>query len=759
MPQGFSPDGEYERGELPPNEWNLHAIQRILWQRRWLVLAIAVEVFIIAALVTFLRTPLYEASARVLIERSMPKILDSEDVVPVAWNQFEIERFYQTQYLLVKDPAVLVHALDRDGLRETLLHELLPDEPAEGQAAPSDENLAEYIRQGLTIQQLEYSNVIKVSFRHPNPDVAAMVVNGVVNAYQEFFVETGREAREGASRFLEEQIREAKAELFEIEAGLNEERAKLGATLTQEGSEMNENRLVALDQELTRAKTARAQAEATLSAFENSQPMGLELVRNDPRVRTYREDLVDLGRQVAELEGRVGPDWPRLKELRRAREETQRNLDAAAWTVYEEAMESARAQRELAQQNEKRLDELFARELQVATATKTLAKEYDAARREYEQKRSALERLLTRREEVAVTADLDAVLKRQVSIVAEARPPASPAVPRVKLSLALGLAFGLFLGVAAAFLAEALDNKVRHAAQLGEISNLPVLGSVPRVDGPARPRLAFAKKARSGSPVLAAQQNDAEEAFRAIRSSLLLSKPDHPPTSLLVTSALPSEGKSTVAANLARTLAAFGSRTVIIDADLRHRRLHRVFKVPRDRGLTNVLATSEAVENVVFKTRFPNLYVIPGGPCPPDPATLLQAESFRRTMRDLRERLDFDFVIIDTPPALVFADTLSLIPAVEGVLVVARALRTTKDALRDCVGTLRKINAPLTGVVLNAEVGDERSGSYYRYYHYRRDYYRKAAEARQKAGETGPVEAEASRSPRAVESGEDQAAG
>lgn len=727
----FHDSSQDPAGQDKPLEWDLRTIARVLSNRRWIVLAVAVEIFLLAVAVTWFQTRLYEASARVMIERTLPKVLDSEDVVPVVWNQYEIERFYQTQYLLIKDPSVIKRALDYRGLRDLLIADFEADEeqPANRAdteqlvAAPNDEDLARFIAKGLTIQQLDYSNVVEVSFRHRSPEVAASVVNGLVHAYQDFFVTSGTEARQGASDFLETEIQEAQAELLELERKLSSEREKLGPILPQEGSEMGSERLARIDQELTEAKARRAQAEALVRAYASSDPAGLEVVRNDPNVQRFRDDLTEMKREMAELTARVGPGWPRIRELRDAIEQTERNLLAESRKVYAETLASARAELEVAAQEELRLAGLLEAELSEASGLRRRAQTYDALLREYEQKKSTLERLLSRREEVAVAANLESLLKRQVSIVAEATVPEHPVVPRTFLNLALGAMLGIFLGVGAAFGVEALDNKVRHAEQLAELSGLAVLGTVPRFDGPKAPRLAFQKKKRAHTPRLAAKQNDVEESFRAIRSGLLLSQADHPPSSLVVTSALPGDGKSTVAANLARTLASFGARVVLIDADLRHARLHRVFHVPKERGLTTIIARAMPVRDAVFRSRFENLYVLPAGPCPPDPATLLDPTRLREIARTLTEDLGFDFVLIDTPPLLVFADAFNTLPAVDGVLFVARAMRTPKEAVRTAVAALQKMRVRQLGAILNAEAGEDHSGSYYRYYHYRKRYY------------------------------------
>ncbi|RMG42726.1 MAG: polysaccharide biosynthesis tyrosine autokinase [Acidobacteria bacterium] len=717
-------------GVGPGGDWDLAAVRKVLWQRRWLVAAIAAEVFLLTALVTFLRTPVYTASARLLIERTTPRVLDTEDVVPMVWNEYEIQRFYQTQYLLLRDPAVLRDALDRYGVREALAPELTePGEDGEEPKPPTDDQIAAYIRDNLDTEQLEYSSVVRVSFTHPSPEIAANVVNAVVDAYRDFFVRTGVDARRGAADFLERAIQEAQAEVLELEAKLAQARRQAPPTVPEREDEPGSTRLSRLEQTLTEVKAERAAAEARLAAYQEATPSGIPEVNANPQVQRYRQDLAELRRELAELEGKVGPNWPRLVELRAAVKETERNLENEMEAIYRQALESARAELALRRESEARLQRLIEEEQARAAQLQLATGELEALRSLYKQKREALDRLLARREEVAVTRDLQSILERQVHVVDRAKPPKSPSAPRVKLNLALGLLLGLLLGVGGAFGAEALDVKLRTASQMREITGLPLLGSIPRASAPPRPRLVFSRKGRSRSrPVIPEEQMDVEEAFRALRSSILLAQPQHPPRSLLVTSALPGEGKSTIAANLARTLGAFGRKVVLIDADLRHPRLHRVFRVPSERGLTNLLASHDPADGFVVPTRYANLHLLPGGPCPPDPATLLDPDRFREIVGELDERLGFDFVVIDSPPVLVFADALNLVPVVEGTLLVARALSTPKDALRQAVDQLAKVNARILGTILNCEVTEDVTGSYYRSYRYRKGYYRRPAE-------------------------------
>jgi capsular exopolysaccharide synthesis family protein len=720
-------------------EWDLRAIQSLLWRRRWLVLAVAAQVFLITALVTFLRTPLYEASARVLIERSTPKVLEGEEVVPKVWGEYEVARFYATQYLLLKDPRVIGQALENPEyrIREQLLASFEANRAEEEAPLPDDDDLTRFIRSNIKVEQKEYSNMVEVSFRHPSPTIAADVVNAVTNSYQDFFVqEIGLAPRKRASQFLRDAIDESTAEVLELEKQLEEVTRESNTAVAASESEMGRSRLEKLDAMLTDAKARLVQAQARLRAYQTATPDGLEQVHDDPRVQKYRSELAQLQREIAEVAGKVGPSWPRVRELRTAIGEVRHDLERQQREVYREVLATAEADVAMAREDRDRLARLYEHERKRANTLQYNARDVEKLRREYAQKKANLERLLGRWEEVALSTDLQEILRRQVSVIGPATAPEHPAVPRVFFNLALGMMFGGFLGVGSAFLAEALDNKVRNAQQLADIAELPLLGSIPRLEGMPRPKLAFSRKRSDTTPAIVDRRHhEVEESFRAIRSALLLAQVDRPPRSLLVTSAVPGEGKSTIVANLGRTLSSFGSRTLLIDADLRHPRLHRVFNVTKRRGLTNLLASGLPVEEVIFSTEHENLWVMPGGPSPPDPATLLHSERMLELFTTLYEH--FDFIIIDTPPVLVFSDCYSIVPAVESLVFAARAMTTHKDAVRQALDGLRKVNAPLAGVVLNGEVASQqgRGYSYYRYYHYRKGYYRRARDDREQEQE------------------------
>ena len=346
-------------------EWDLRAIQSLLWRRRRLVLAGAGQVFLITALITFLRTPLYEASARVLIERSTPKVLEGEDVVPKVWGEYEVARFYATQYLLLKDPRVIGQALDDSEyrIREQLLSSFEAARSDPEAPLPDDEDLTKYIRGNIKVEQKEYSNVVEVSFRHPSPVVAADVVNAVTNAYQDFFVqEIGLAPRKRASQFLREAIDESTAEVLELEKELEKQTRQSNTAVATSEAEMGRSRLEKLDATLTEAKARLAKAEARLQAYQGASPAGLEQVHDDPRVQKYRTELAQLQREMAEFSGKVGSSWPRVRELRSAIREVEADLRRQQQEVYREVVETAKSDVAVAREDRQRLARLYEHE-------------------------------------------------------------------------------------------------------------------------------------------------------------------------------------------------------------------------------------------------------------------------------------------------------------------------------------------------------------------------------------------------------------
>jgi capsular exopolysaccharide synthesis family protein len=335
--------------------------------------------------------------------------------------------------------------------------------------------------------------------------------------------------------------------------------------------------------------------------------------------------------------------------------------------------------------------------------------------------------LLQKLKEAGVSAGLRS---SNIRIVDVARVPTSPSAPNIPRNIVLGLALGLLGGVGLAFVLESFDNTVRTPEEAQIISALPSLGIIPlsskliaKNGRNGHPRLSLSSRSpeTAGSLALitfARPKSELAESYRALRTSILLSSLGSPPKVIMVTSALPQEGKTTTSINSAIVLAQRGGRVLLVDADLRRPGIHKALGLRNALGLSTVMTGGEGSEDAIVSTEIPNLFVLPAGPPPPQPAELLGSILMKDYLTRLRGA--FDHIVIDTPPALSVTDAVLLSVEADSVLVVVRSGQTTKAALRRVRDLLSHVNARITGVVVNAF--DLHSGSSY-YYQYDSKYY------------------------------------
>jgi capsular exopolysaccharide synthesis family protein len=299
----------------------------------------------------------------------------------------------------------------------------------------------------------------------------------------------------------------------------------------------------------------------------------------------------------------------------------------------------------------------------------------------------------------------------------------------------LGLIVGLALGIGLAFFLEYLDNTIKVPDDIKERLKIPYLGPVPvlamaEADNPGgkpgkggtRNRNPMEDLITIGSP-----KSTASESYRGLRTSILFSAADVPPKVILITSAAPSEGKTITSANVAVTMAQAGNRILLIDCDMRRPRMHRVFNVPRDRGLSNILAGTCSIDEAILQTTIPGVDIIPSGPVPPNPSEMLGSQSMFKIIEALRGR--YDRIIIDSPPITAVTDAVIISRWVDGVLLVIRAGETHREIIKNGIGLLQSANAHILGAILNGVDMGRDSYYYYQYYYY---YYGEDGEKKKK---------------------------
>lgn len=679
-------------------------------------------------------TKVYRAAALVEFVPDVINPMGNKDDSARFWGMLVDNReYYETQYALFTSDLVLSRVVREKGLQsDPQFLGYKPEKPI-----PVEDATA-MLRGRVKVEPVKVSRLVTISCEDANPAMAAMLCEAVSRAYVRQNHEKQAKGMTDASDWLSGQLEHFRGELEDTENKLHEFKKSndLPSSSPEEVSRMVRLDMETYDKALAETRTqkqdylARYTELSKVGADNPDQLPASELLSN-AFLSNLRKQYQDAIRARRELLGEgKGENHPLVK---RADETIQQNKT----DLLEEVRNiQGSLARDLAVINHREAGQAGLYEGSRRQAVDLNLKELEYHR--LDRLRSQNEKLYGMLLDQMKEADMARMMN--VETVRVVDPPVVPKVhvrPNVPANVGAGLAVGTFLGLLLAVLREQLDRSVKTPADVETYLGLPFLGLLPAVaeDGelaggkhrgqkgkevPKRPRRAPAAGGDRELLVHERPLSAVAEAARSIRTNLLFMNPDKPPKVLLVTSAAPAEGKTTVGCAIAITLAQGGQRVCIVDCDLRRPRLHRIFPAPGAGGVTNVLVGEATIEDVAIPTVVPNLFCIRSGPIPPNPADVLHSEKFREFLAGLGER--FDRVIIDSPPVAAVADGTILSTLIDGVVFVVRAFKTTRVLAQQGLRSLLDVDANVVGVVLNA-VDLQREHSYYQYYYYKREGY------------------------------------
>ena len=484
-----------------------------------------------------------------------------------------------------------------------------------------------------------------------------------------------------------------------------------------------------LNRELTAAESVRMEKESiyhlveagdaeSAAAAATPEGAGKGSSASSALLERLREQQADLKIQVAQLSTQFGPSYPKLAQLNSQLQEVETQMQ----TETRKVAARLRGDYLAAAQREGMLRSALEKQKQEANKLNESAIEYSLLKRDVDANRTLSEGLLEKLKEAGVTAGLRS---NNFRIVDVARVPTAPSGPSLPRNLGFALALGLSTGLGLAFLLEGMDNTVRTPEQAQTISALPSLGMIPlgsrrskAIAGGQKLSLASSKEAVE-LVTQSRPRSQMAESYRALRTSLLLTFVGGPPKVILITSALPEEGKTTTSVNSAIVLAQKGARVLLIDADLRRPSIHKTLGMGPRIGLSNVLTGNATLQQtIVPSTVLPDLFILPAGTPPPNPAELLASVKMKSVLDQLRA--EYDHIVIDTPPTLSVTDAVVMSTNADAVVLVIRSGHTTKPALRRARDLLMQVNARISGVLVNAV--DLSSADYYYHYEYQGKY-------------------------------------
>lgn len=721
---------------------NLLDVWSILVRRRWVV-ALAVATCTVTAIVgSFVATPLYMATSTLQIERQNPDILTFRDLAQTDYSWGAYYDFYETQYQVLASDAVAVHAVDRLDLLQhpayaeatergpgliARLRSLLPSRSAPEVEVDPEQQAAEWIRGSLQVEPVRNSHLVKVSWVSDDPELAADVANAVAAAYIQYTLQSQFSASGQAEEFLINQIAALKLEIGAIESDLQTYGEAKGIVSIDDTSNITLKALQDVSSRRTSAQAELAAARTAWEAVRDAPADALPEVRESGLIGRLREEYASYEAEYAERSRKYGDDWPGMQTLRSKLDGARERLQVETDRIATQVRAAARADYDEARSRVEALESLLRDQEASAQALKRNAIEFANLRSEVEKKRETLDALIERQNQMSLSTrlkDMDAS-SSNIRIVDRAKTPTAPFKPRTKVNVLLGLFFGMVLGVGAALLLDYLDNTIGSPADLERVIDLPLLAVIPRsAAATTGSSLTGMRKAPvpADSPADLLSHADprtpAAEAYRELRTSILLSSAGHPPARIVVTSALPEEGKTATAINLAIVLAQLGRRVVIVDTDLRRPRVHKAFRVDNQRGVSTYLSgMADDPVSLVRHTDVPDLDLLSSGPVPPNPSELLNSATFEEMGRRLLDA-GYDHVIFDSPPTLSVSDPVIVASVVDAGILVVRAALTPRQSVRLAAEKLGKNNVAPVGVVLNDLDGSSRGASYYAYHSY-----------------------------------------
>jgi succinoglycan biosynthesis transport protein ExoP len=707
---------------------------RILIKRIWVVVGALVVVFGATLIASLRATPIYDAIGSIAINKPDPMLTSLQ-------NGNNTVDYY--------DPTDLdteVRILQSDLLALQVIKQLNLDKLPEfgGQGMPSSPNSLELTTEAIQPDSARANallgafkgnlhvllepntRIIDIHYRSPNRELAARIVNTLANTYIEQNFKTRFESTMQASDWLSRQLVDLQMKVETSQEKLVRYQKDHQLLGIDDKQNITTDKLDELNKELTTAETERIEKEslyqlaesgdadsAASVAAEGASP-GHTAAGSSALLDKLQAEKADLKIQVAELGTQFGPAYPKIAQLNNQLKE----IDSQVQAEMKKITARLRGDYLAALQQENLLRAAFEQQEQQENKMNESAIEYSFLKRDFETNRTLYEGLLQKLKEAGVTAGLRSNNIREVDI---ARTPASPAEPNIPRNLGFAFVLGLTSGIGLAFVLEGIDNTVRTPEQANAISGLPALGLIPLgskngADNNTKQGLVVASAKEVVELITQSRpQSQMAESYRALRTSLLLTSLGAPPKTILITSALPREGKTTTSVNTAIVLAQKGARVLLIDADLRRPSVHKTLGLGPRIGLSNILTGGATLQQAVVQSSLlPNLYILPAGTPPPNPAELMASAQMVELLSELRDQ--YDHLVLDTPPVLSVTDAVVLSPRTDAVVLVIRCAQTTKPALRRARDILVQVNARVAGVLLNAVNLD--SPDYYYYYEY-----------------------------------------
>ena len=719
---------------------------RVIMKRRWTVITFLAIIVITVTIHTFTAIPIYEATTRLIIDKENPNVVSIQEVMAVDASGTD---YYQTQYKIIESRTVAREAIRRlhleeseeffpkpkddlisnlkRSIKETLTfwkdsitsllkaekEGLTSDASEESGAYELDSLLVSDFIKRIKVSPIRNSRLVDVSFQGKDPVLAANIVNTLANAYIGQNLETKLRAVQDAVKWLHSRIEDERKRVEKAEQGLlrYKEKHSIVTGFSSDVEKITAEKLAEMNTRLVEVESNRVEAETRYKqamALTGTPDMlgSIPEVLKNKLIQEIKAMEIELFKRMSELSKKYGQKHPRMVAI----ESELNSLQKRKAQEVNRVINSLKNEYRVALAKENALKAALAKQKKESLELNQKAIQYGVLRREAESARQMYELLIKRFKETSLTEDMRT---GNIRTIDRAEVPKYPVKPKRKLNILLAIIVGLVTGTGLAFFFEYLDNTIKIPEDVKQHLKIPYLGPAP---------LFYKDSGSSGDDrdldlvTLHSPKSTASESYRGMRTSILFSSAESAPQVILISSAGPREGKTITTANLAITMAQADSKVIILDCDMRRPKMHKLFGMARNQGVSNLLVGSSDVDGVIFHTRLPNLDIIPCGPIPPNPSEILGSARMATLLNDLRKH--YAHILIDFPPSTAVTDAVVLSRSVDGVILVIRAGDMAREIIKNGIAQLKSVGAHILGAVLNGVDISRDSYYYYQYYYY-----------------------------------------
>jgi len=711
----------------PAEEQSFLETLRKLWRHRLLIAACTVVIGGAAVLAAWLMPSYYVAEARVLVGVQSPRLPNVESII--ADVSPDAERV-QNEGFILQSRNIAKQVIEQLNLRQdpeynpelaapTLWARLnpvqylptqvtawidrqMPSKKVEPIRDPStaDDRAIDALLGHIDVSTLGRSHVLSVKAESRNPQTASAIANALAERYLDYQRRDKIDSMDRVDKFLMGRVAELREAVRKSDQAVEDYRRSHDLYKSSSSGGVTSQQLTELNTQLLAAQTAKAEADSRLKEGQEMRKGGLNSesvpdVLRSPLITVLKQQQSDAERKAAELQATLGPRHPSMLNARSEVGSIQGRINAEIGKIIDGLGREARTADARYQALAQNFETLKKQMGSVNNQTIQL----EALERDATVNRNLLEAMLLRAKQSTGAED---IMTANAKLVSPASPPQAPSYPPKALLALLGVAGGMMVGVTIALLREGGDHTFRRADQIEALTGLPVMAMVPQVAGRAQPAMQVLRQPTSAY----------SEALRRLHIGVELSETASSPKTILISSATPSEGKSVMVASLGRLLASNGKRVLLIDCDWRSPRLHQIFRCGNRDGLASLLVDKASdLENTIHHDALSGVDVMPSGPWSPRSAHLLSSDRMRHLLEALEQH--YEFIILDTPPALVTADVLALSRLVEKVVFVVRWGHTRQEAVLEALKQIVDAQGDVAGVVMSRVVSKQ-----YRQYSY-----------------------------------------